>query len=126
MLRRLAPIVGLTLLLGVMFAPAAHADTRFSIQIGPGYGSYRPGPGYVWQPGYYAWTGYGRRWVPGGWVSSYGRRDWGRERWGRDYRDSYWRRDRNWDRDRDRGRDRGRDRDRDRRDSDRDGRDRRR
>jgi hypothetical protein len=120
MLKRLASIVGFTLLLGVAFAPAAHAQTRFSLQIGPSYGAYGPGPGYVWQPGYYAWSGYGRRWVPGAWV--YGRRDWSRERWGRDYRDSYWRRDRNWDRDRDRGGFR----DRDRRDWGRDGRDRRR
>ncbi len=120
MLKRLASIVGFTLLLGVAFAPAAHAQTRFSLQIGPSYGAYGPGPGYVWQPGYYAWSGYGRRWVPGAWV--YGRRDWSRERWGRDYRDSYWRRDRNWDRDRDGGRFR----DRDRRDWGRDGGDRRR
>jgi hypothetical protein len=118
MLKRFVLLTGLTLLLGVAFVPAAQAKTGFSFQIG--VGTVAP-PGYVWQEGYYVWTDYGRRWVPGGWVPApygYGRRDWERDRWER--RDYY--RDRDW---RDRGRrdwdrDWNQNRDRDRRNWDRD------
>src|SRR5258708_26578718 len=27
-----------------------------------------PGDGYIWTPGYWAWTGEGYEWVPGAWV----------------------------------------------------------
>jgi hypothetical protein len=108
MLKRIAAIAGLTLVLGIVVVPSAHADTRFSIQIGPGYWS--NAPGYYWQDGYDAWTGYGHR--------SYRGRDWADRRWERDRRHD----DRNWggrrpDRDGDwnRGHDRYRDDDRSRR-----------
>ena len=35
MLKRFAFVAGLTLLFGVVFVPSAHAQTRFSLQIGP-------------------------------------------------------------------------------------------
>jgi YXWGXW repeat-containing protein len=108
MLKRFALLASLTLLLGVAYVQPAQARTRFSFQIGVGR---IPPPGYVWQEGYYAWTGYGRHWVPGTWVPSpygYGRRDWARERWERRsyYRDRDWRDRgrRDWDRNRDRNR----------------------
>jgi hypothetical protein len=31
-----------------------------------------PGPGYIWAPGYWSVTGYGRAWVPGCWRGGYG------------------------------------------------------
>jgi hypothetical protein len=76
-------LAGLTVLLGTLLAPAAHADTRFDVRIGVGgppvvaypprpFVAYAPPPpvygGYVWQPGYFVWTGYHRRWVPGAWI----------------------------------------------------------
>jgi hypothetical protein len=118
MMKRFAQVAGLTLLLGVLFVPAAHAGPRFSFSlgVGPSYPvapyAVAPGPGYVWQPGYYVRTGFGDRWVAGAWVPApYVRRDWDRERWEherweherREYdRDRDWRRDRDrrdWDRD---------------------------
>jgi hypothetical protein len=107
MLKRFALLASLTLLLGVAYVQPAQARTRFSFQIGVGR---VPPPGYVWQEGYYARTGYGRHWVPGTWIRApygYGRRDWARERWERRsyYRDRDWhdRGRRDWDRNRDRG-----------------------
>jgi hypothetical protein len=115
MVKRFVVVASLALLLGVVAEPSAHADTRFSIQVGPGYWSSAPGPGYVWQDGYQVWTGYGYRWIPGEWVRSYGGRNWARERWERDHRAFH----RSWD-DSERRRDRYRDDDRDRyRDDDR-------
>jgi hypothetical protein len=120
MLKRFAQLAGLTLLLGMVFAPAAHASTRISVQIGtpfpiaPVVIAPGPPPGYIWQPGYRVWTGFSYRWVPGGWVlAPYVRRGWAgerweRERWERERRNVY--RDRDWNRDRDR-----RDRDREER-----------
>jgi hypothetical protein len=107
MLKRFVSLAGLALLLSVMFVPAAHAQTRFSVQIGPVAPvvvAARPPYGYVWQPGYYVWTGYHRRWVRGGWVRPYVRDGWTRERWERRHRafDGDWNRDRgrrDWDRD---------------------------
>src|SRR5258708_31194410 len=108
MLTHIARLAGLTALVAVLMAPSAHAaQFRFGVQVGPPaavYGSYGA-PGYVWQPGYYVWTAYGRRWVPGVWVLR------GHVPNGRAY--GYWR-NRGWDRDRDF------DRDRDRRGWDRD------
>jgi hypothetical protein len=107
MLKRFASLAALTLLLGTTFVPAAHADTRFSLRVGPVYGAYDSRPRPVWQPGYRVWTGYHYRWVPGRWVTtSYGRYDWRRERWEREHRQSYrgrdkWR-DQRWNGDHDR------------------------
>jgi len=100
-------IAGLTMLLGVLIAPSAHAaQVHIGVQIGvpapvivapapvivaprPVYVAPRPvyvapppayvapvvvapGPGYIWQPGYYVTTGYGPRWVAGAWVPAHG------------------------------------------------------
>jgi hypothetical protein len=107
MLKRFAQLAGLTLLLGVVFVPAAHASTRISVQIGvpvpiaPVVFAPVPRPGYVWQRGYYVWTGFRYRWVPGAWVPApYVRRGWAGERWERERRNVY--RDRDWSRGRDR------------------------
>jgi len=67
MLKRFAQVAGLTLALGIVAVPVAHADTRFSLHIGTGPVAVAP-PGYVWQPPYRVWTGYGYRWVAGAWV----------------------------------------------------------
>jgi len=106
MLRRSFRLAGLTLLFGALLTPAARADTRFDIRIGvPGRAVVAPYPvvaapypyapsaydGLIWQPGYYVWAGYGRRWVPGAWVRpsyAYGRPGWSYERRGDDRR--YW------------------------------------
>lgn len=130
MLKRFAQVAGLTLTLGMVAVPVAHADTRFSLQIGTRPVAVAP-PGYVWQPPYRVWTGYGYRWVPGAWVPAPylrgGRdehvyRDWDGDRgrawdrrgaWdrGRDDERGDWRSDRNNDRG-----ERRYDRDNDRRD----------
>jgi len=99
-------LAGLTMLFGVLIAPAAHAaQVHIGVSIGvpapvvvaPApvvvaprrvvvappvyvapqavYGApvvVAPGPGYVWQPGYYVTTGYARHWVPGVWVPRHG------------------------------------------------------
>lgn len=123
---RIARLIGLTMMAGLAYVPAAQAGQHFSIRIGIGAGA--PAavvpvvrPGYVWQPGYYVRTRFGVEWVPGAWVPApygrvdrdrgyradvYSRRDWDRNA----YRD----RDRDWDRDWDGNAYRGRDRDRDR------------
>jgi hypothetical protein len=108
-------LAGLTVLFGLLLAPAAHASTRIAVQIGvPGFAvaapvRVAPAPyrGLIWQPGYYVWTGYGRRWVPGAWIRpgygrsglAYGRRGLERRNWDRDqrserdrYREREWRR----------------------------------
>ena len=123
MVPRFARMIGLTLGLGLAFVPTAHASPRISIHVGIGapappivapaavvpFGP--PYAGYVWQPGYYAWTRFGYQWVPGAWVSpGYARRGWAVGRWEhgrRDWDDRRWSRDRgrehrDWDRD-DRG-----------------------
>ena len=87
-------IAAATALFGLLAVPRAHADTRFSIQLG-GPVVVAPAPFYVdgayWQPGYYASFGYERRWVPGYWVNHHYRDRWERDRWER----------RAWERDRD-------------------------
>jgi hypothetical protein len=111
MLHRLSRLVGLTLLLGLAYVPAAHADTRFSLSIGVPFAPVAAAPapfGYVWQPGYYVREGFHRRWVPGSWVRDpYHSRNWRHDRdrrnWERDRRDFNRERDR---RDFDRSRDR--------------------
>jgi hypothetical protein len=71
---------------GLLAVPRAHADTRFSIQVG-GPVVVAPAPVYVegsyWQPGYFASVGYERRWVPGYWVGRHYRDRFERERWER-------------------------------------------
>jgi hypothetical protein len=112
-------VVSLTFLLALLAVPVAHAGTRFSVQIGIGApvgawiapGPYAVAPGYVWQPGYWASTPYGRQWIPGAWVRPYVQ-----PRWAPGRRDRDWDRDRDRDRDWDRDGDRNRNRDRDRRD----------
>ncbi len=98
MLRHIARLAGLTALVAVLMAPSANAaQFRVGVQVGT---PVVVAPVYrerVWQPGYYVWTGYGRRWVPGMWIiREHGPR-------GRAY--GYWR-NRGWDRDRDFDRDR--------------------
>ncbi len=102
MLTRYSRLAGLTLLFGTLLTPAAHADTRIAVHIGvpvravvaPVAVAPAPYGGFIWQPGYYVRTGYGRRWVPGAWIRPayrYGRPGWGYERRGYERRD--------WDRD---------------------------
>ena len=113
-------VAGLTGLLGVAVAPAAHADTRWSINIGVGAPRFAVPPSYrgVWEPGRYVWTGYGYRWVQGRWIlpPTVGARRFAPYQYDRD--DRRWDNRGGWDRDRDRyrdndGRDRRRDWDRD-------------
>src|SRR4030088_1829113 len=70
MVKHFAQVAGLTLLFGMVFVPAAHADTHFSVHIGP-YASSAPvavvpgrAPRY-WQPGRDVWNGSRYQWVPG-------------------------------------------------------------
>lgn len=118
MVHKLLHIAPVVMLLGILGVSDAHASTRVFVQIG------RPAPivapvavaapyGTVWQPGYYVWTGFRYRWVPGAWVRRpYARGRWERDRWDRDRR--YWDRDRRGDRNRDRDRDGDRNWDRER------------
>jgi hypothetical protein len=108
---RYSGLVGLTLLFGTLLTPAAYASTRIAVQIGvPVPVVVAPVPvapvaysGFIWQPGYYVWTGYGRRWVAGAWIRPrYGRPGWSYQRRGRERRD--WDRDRRWERNRSRER----------------------
>ena len=98
MLKHFVRLAGLTTLLGVMIAPSAHAaQVRVGVQMGgrspvvagPPYGARVVALRGYWQPGHFVWTPYGRRWVPGMWVSGHIPR-------GRAY--GYWR-NRGWDRD---------------------------
>jgi hypothetical protein len=72
MKKRLAAVAGLTLLLGVLAAPAAQASSHFSVGIGVGApyvaAPYAPYARPVWRPGHYVWTRFGYRWVPGAWI----------------------------------------------------------
>jgi hypothetical protein len=107
MLTRYSRLAGLTLLLGLLLTPAAHASARIAVQIGvPAPVVVAPVPlappaytGLIWQPGYYVSVGFGRRWVPGAWIPpSYGRLGWSSDRWGRERRG--WDRGRRWERNR--------------------------
>jgi hypothetical protein len=90
MRKRIAQLAGLTLLLGIVFVPPLHASPHFSfsVRVGPSgpiapY-AVAPGPrsGYVWQPGYYAQTEFGDRWVEGAWIpAAYVRGNWGGDQW---------------------------------------------
>ena len=77
MLKYFARLAGLTAVLATLVAPSAHAaQFRVGVQIGaqaPYGGPVYGGPsyaqrGFVWQPGYFVGTAFGRRWVPGAWV----------------------------------------------------------
>lgn len=101
MLKRYAQLAGLTLLLGVLSVPAAHASTRISVRIGPSVPFAAPvavvpgpRPGWAWRPGHYVRYGYRRHWVPGTWVRVsfgpvYGSRWSGARYYGRDRRIYY-------------------------------------
>lgn len=75
--RRLRNILGGVALSGALLfaaAPAtAHASVFVSVGIAPpAIPVYTqppiPGDGYIWTPGYWAWTGDGYEWVDGAWV----------------------------------------------------------
>ena len=75
-------IAAATALFGLLAVPHAHADSRFSFQIGVGAPVLvAPAPVYVdgnyWQPGYYVSGG---RWVSGYWVNRHYRDRWERDR----------------------------------------------
>jgi hypothetical protein len=110
MMTRGIRLVGLTLMLGALLAPAARADTRFDLRIGipgprvvaPYRFESRPAAGLIWRPGYSVWSGHRRHWVPGRWVRpvyEYRRPSWRYERRGYDRRfeGDRWR-DRGWQR----------------------------
>ena len=77
-------LAGLTVLALFVAASAAHASAHVFVQIGVPAPVAMPAPppppppavvaapvapyGYVWQPGYYVWAGYGYRLMPGAWV----------------------------------------------------------
>jgi hypothetical protein len=120
MLRRYALRATFIVFFGLLFVPAARANTHVTVQFGSPAAIVAPVPvaapyGYVWQPGYYVWAGFRYRWVPGAWVRAVPpRREWVPERQYRDWdRDGRYGDRRDWDR---------RDRDQDRRDWDRNGR----
>ncbi len=72
--RRLSTILGAAILAGALFmAPAAHARVFVSVGIAPPAipvytQPIAPGDGYIWTPGYWAWTDDGYQWVDGAWV----------------------------------------------------------
>src|SRR5215471_17828015 len=89
---RILHIAAAAAFFGLFAVPSAHADTRWSLHVvvGPAPIAFDDDYGY-WQPGYYTWAGYERRWVPGYWVGRTFRdrsdRDrWERDRWERDRR----------------------------------------
>jgi hypothetical protein len=50
----------------------------------------RPGPGYVWTPGYHAWVNGAYVWTPGAWVRPpYAHAHWVPARWQHDRRHGY-------------------------------------
>lgn len=63
-MKRYIAITAMTIGLGTMFAPAAHASPQISVQIGPA----APYRDMVWRPGHYVRTAFGVRWVRGTWV----------------------------------------------------------
>jgi hypothetical protein len=101
MIRTMTRVAGLVLLAGVLTAASADASTRIFVRIGPppvpvyapAVVPVAPAPyyGYVWRPGYYAWTGVGYAWVPGAWVlPPYAGAVWVPGRWTREPRGSFW------------------------------------
>lgn len=71
-------LVGILVFLPVKAKAAANAGGQISVGISVSFGPpplpvytqpMCPGPGYMWTPGYWAWSpGYGYYWVPGTWV----------------------------------------------------------
>src|SRR5262245_41013540 len=84
------------LLAGTLVAAATPLTSAADSRIELTYGApvqyqqyeYAPAarPGYVWVPGYRAWDGYHRVWVPGHWERAHGPRGYAqyRPRWDRD------------------------------------------
>ena len=69
-LHRFLPLVILVIAIAAGTACASGGTFVRVGPPGPPVAAYAPaGPyGYVWQPGYYAWTGVGYQWVPGVWA----------------------------------------------------------
>ncbi len=70
-----AALLAGTLLLAPGFQTAAHARVFFSVSIAPpAIPVYEqplcPGDGYIWTPGYWAWTDDGYQWIDGAWVTA--------------------------------------------------------
>ncbi len=70
-----AALLGATLMFAPGLQPAAHARVFFSVGIAPpAIPVYEqplcPGDGYIWTPGYWAWTDDGYQWVDGAWVTA--------------------------------------------------------
>src|ERR1700754_637899 len=78
--RKVRNVFGAAVLGSVFFTGAAlpsptTAEARVFVSVGiapPAIPVYTqpvmPGPGYIWTPGYWAWTGEGYEWVDGAWV----------------------------------------------------------
>src|SRR5580692_122797 len=73
--RRLRTILGAAILAGALFMAPAAAHARVFVSVGiapPAMPVYTqpvaPGDGYIWTPGYWAWTDDGYQWVDGAWV----------------------------------------------------------
>ena len=69
-LRWLVPLLGVVLL---ATAVSSWAGVFVSVAVGPPalpvyVQPIAPGPGYIWTPGYWAWSPDGYYWVPGTWV----------------------------------------------------------
>src|SRR5215467_13837076 len=87
MQRALIGLVAGLAVTGVLAAPTAHAESHFSFYFGVPAPVVvappvvvQPAPVYdnFWQPGYYGWVGYQRRWVPGRWVQRAPHANWSR------------------------------------------------
>jgi hypothetical protein len=70
MIRKSLELVLTMIVLLTMEAGCAAASARLYIRTGPPpvvveRGLVSPGPGFVWQPGYYRWTGRQYDWVAG-------------------------------------------------------------
>jgi hypothetical protein len=55
----------------LLSAASVSADTRVYVRVGPPpprHEAVAPGPGYVWVPGYYQWSGTAYVWAPGRYV----------------------------------------------------------
>lgn len=82
----------------LLFVSAACASTsgRVYLRVGPPPAVVErridaPGPGYVWQPGYYRWDGREYRWMPGHYeLAPRARATWVPGHWEHDRRGFYW------------------------------------
>jgi hypothetical protein len=71
-MKRLTSSVALAVLV-LSSAATLSADTRVYVHVGPPAPRndvvvVAPGPGYVWVPGYYTWSGTANVWAPGRYV----------------------------------------------------------